>query len=276
MSKSIRTMNGWCSTEGLIPPSFTSLFAQLQCPPPRSCSQSTKTKDLNIEELVMSGGSFHDIRPLSLETLRLSDAHTFTWAKGVLASSAPIVPGHLSFKWNSQSLQALISSTIRSENDTAKYFATAVLDPALTAAICLYVEHMGPMHSEDPDRDCSHPGSWEVADLALIGSCGRPDIGIVPCRDVAEKQRQATSEPALSGESKTWKACHSKGRVNGVFYASIEVFPLLSPWMECEPNKVIPMDPPGTSAFNRPRNNINKYPEDWQHKIQKFFFQVSC
>jgi len=257
-------------------PSFASLFARFHYPPPHNVIASAITKDLGSDEVAISGASFLGLQQFSVGDLALSTHHNLTWAKDFLKSYAPIVPRRHTYMWDSLALLEGGPSSIKSDPDVCSYFKGGVLVPALIAAIAIYTKH------KDLTQvvDCSHPvGRWEVADLLFLGPSRTAVFGVLfraDCNSTESQELQdAIADPGLIGECKTWYDCNSRGNVEGVNIQSAEVLPQLSSWMNREPNKFMPMDPPGCSVSTRPVGGINWYKEDWQRKIQKFFFQVS-
>jgi len=254
--------------------SFASHFATFGYSPPKDAVKTASTKGLGTDEADLSGPLFSGLQLFSLDSLTLSEGHSYPWAKTILKSFTPIIPVHHAHMWDALAIWEEAPPGIRSEPERHAHFRKVVMLPCLMGAMALRAEDKNLTETVDH----VYPrGRWEVADLTAVGPSGKTDVGVLRRDDSAEPsaQRDAALHPALQAEEKTWHVCGSRGCIDGIYYQRIEVLPRLFAWMKSQPKGYIPIDPPGTSILARPEGGVNWYEEDWQKKIQKFFFQVS-
>jgi hypothetical protein len=144
--------------------------------PPIDSIQNTATKALNLAEIEASGASLIDLRPLTLERLQISKDHDLLWAIQLLETYGPVLDANFAHFWFTQQLVHKTPRIIRSEQDTAMYFTTSLLEPSLTAAIFLHAQHLQ-LTQEDAQGFPS--GNWEIVDFSTHGATGQADRGIV-------------------------------------------------------------------------------------------------
>jgi hypothetical protein len=212
----------------------------------------------------LSGPHFHGFDRLLIEDLKISDDHKLDWATGLLHQFGPRVSPRNIAIWRIEAMEVINPPQIKSENDTMSYIQLSVIRPALTAAIFIRAQHLG-LSAADLAQ---YPSNFYIIDCSTIGGSGRGDFGIARLSDV-----DCDSDHfAVVIETKRARVCRSNGQdLDGKGHNSVPVLEYLQEWLQRD--GYIPMD---QSGFPSERKNgaFDWYDQPWQHKIQKFLFQV--